>query len=106
MTQNGSRPENATRSRTKRRGEDEEWEGTGVAVGMLLAFEVASDPYGRHLHRHVIRLGRGEDSPRLFVGVIALTKRALFSRLRWIHRSLTVITILVLLVHVVTAFGD
>ncbi|CCQ33389.1 hypothetical membrane protein [Halorhabdus tiamatea SARL4B] len=84
----------------------EEWEGLGLAVGVLLAVEVVSGVYGRHLHRHVIRLGRGDESPSIFGAVIETSNETLFSRWRWIHRSLTVVTAIVLVAHIVTAIGD
>lgn len=84
----------------------EEWEGLGFAVGVLLAIEVISGLYGYYLHRHVIRLGRGNESPTILSNVLALSKRAVFSRWRWIHRSLTVVTAVVLVLHIVTAIGD
>jgi hypothetical protein len=84
----------------------EEWEGLGFAVGVLLAIEVASGLYGRHLHRHVIRLGRGDESPPVLGRVIQLSKDTLFTRWRWLHRSLTVLTALVLVLHILTAIGE
>lgn len=84
----------------------EDWEGLGFAVGVLLAIEVASGLYGRHLHRHVIRLGRGDESPRVLGRVIQLSKDTLFTRWRWLHRSLTVLTALVLVLHILTAIGE
>jgi hypothetical protein len=83
----------------------EEWEGLGFAVGVLLAIEVVSGLYGYYLHRHVIRLGRGDESPLILSNVIALSKETVFSRWRWIHRSLTVVTAVVLVLHIVTAIG-
>lgn len=84
----------------------EEWNGYGFAVGVLLGIEVISGLYGRHLHRHVIRLGRGDESPSIFGNFLALSKEAMFSRWRWIHRSLTVVTAVVLILHIVTAIGE
>lgn len=83
----------------------EEWEGLGFAVGVLLAIEVISGLYGYYLHRHVIRLGRGDESPAILSNVLALSKKTVFSRWRWIHRSLTVVTAVVLVLHIVTAIG-
>lgn len=84
----------------------EEWEGLGFVVGLLLAIEVASGLYGRHLHRHVIRLGRGDESPSILGRVIHLSKDTLFTRWRWLHRSLTAVTTLVLVLHILTAIGE
>jgi hypothetical protein len=84
----------------------EEWEGLGFAVGVLLAIEVASGLYGYYLHRHVIRLGRGDESPVILGTILALSKKMVFSRWRWIHRSLTVVTAVVLVLHIVTALGE
>lgn len=84
----------------------EEWEGLGLAVGILLAIEVLSGVYGRHLHRHVIRLGRGEEPAPLVAYLIALPKRTVFSRWRRIHVMLTILTALVLVAHIVTAVGE
>lgn len=83
----------------------EEWEGLGFAVGVLLAVEVVSGLYGYYLHRHVIRLDRGNEAPAILSLVVALSKEALFSRWRWIHRSLTGFTAIVLILHIVTAIG-
>jgi|GEM_PF-4747980 len=84
----------------------EEWEGLGFAVGVLLGIEVVSGVYGRHLHRHVIRLERGHESASIVGNVLSLSKRTVFSRWRWVHRSLTVVTAVVLVLHIVTAIGD
>ncbi|WP_435092774.1 hypothetical protein [Halorubrum sp. N11] len=84
----------------------EEWEGLGFAVGVLLAIEVISGLYGYYLHRHVIRLGRGGESPAILRNVLTLSKKVVFSRWLWIHRSLTVVTAVVLVLHIVTAIGE
>lgn len=84
----------------------EEWEGLGFAVGVLLAIEVLSGLYGRHLHRHVIRLGRGTETAPVVGNLFEVTKETLFSRWRWIHRSLTLLTAIVLVLHIVTAVGE
>lgn len=83
----------------------EEWEGLGFAVGVLLAIEVASGLYGRHLHRHVIRLSRGNETSPIFGYLLDVSKDTVFDRWRWIHRSLTVVTAVVLVLHVATALG-
>lgn len=84
----------------------EKWEGLGLAVGILLAVEVLSGVYGRHLYRHVIRLGRGEETPSFLGTAIETSKETLFSQWRWVHRSLTVLTAIVLVAHIVTAIGE
>ncbi|MFB6102494.1 MAG: hypothetical protein ABEJ73_07995 [Haloplanus sp.] len=84
----------------------EEWGGLGLLVALLLAVEVASGLYGRHLHRHVIRLGRGGETPSLVGRTVAMTKRTLFSRWRRVHVVLTVATGIVLVLHIVTAVGE
>lgn len=84
----------------------EEWEGLGLAVAVLLAVEVLSGLYGRHLHRHVVRLGRGTETAPLAGRALDVTKETVFSRWRWIHVSLTLVTAVVLLLHVLTAVGD
>lgn len=84
----------------------EEWEGLGLAVGLLLAIEVASGLYGRYLHRHVVRLGRGDETPPVVSRLLAVTKETLFSRWRRVHVLLTIATAVVLLLHIVTAVGD
>jgi hypothetical protein len=84
----------------------EEWEGLGFAVGVLLAIEVVSGLYGYYLHRHVIRLDRGDESPAILSAFLALPKETVFSRWRWIHRSLTLVTAVVLVLHIVTAIGE
>jgi hypothetical protein len=83
----------------------EEWEGLGLLVGILLAIEVTSGLYGRHLHRHVIRLGRGEETPPVAGRVLDVTKARLLSRWRRIHVQLTAVTAVVLVAHVLTALG-
>jgi len=84
----------------------EEWEELGLAVGVLLAIEVLSGLYGRHLHRHVIKLSRGTETTPVVGNFLDITKQTLFSRWRWIHRSLTLVTAIVLVLHIVTAVGD
>lgn len=84
----------------------EEWEGLGLAVALLLAIEVASGLYGRHLHRHVVRLGNGEESPSVVGRLFEGTKNTLFSRWRRVHVMLTLVTGVVLFLHIVTAIGD
>ncbi|MFB6227237.1 MAG: hypothetical protein ABEH88_01415 [Halobacteriales archaeon] len=84
----------------------EEWEGLGFAVGVLLAIEVASGLYGRHLHRDVIRLSRRNETPPVLGYLLDVSKGVVFSRWRWIHRSLTVVTAAVLVLHIVTAIGE
>ncbi|MFB6092968.1 MAG: hypothetical protein ABEK02_08170 [Haloquadratum sp.] len=84
----------------------DEWEGVGLAVGVLLGIEVASGLYGRYLHRHVVRLGRGDESPSAVGRFLTVTKATLFSRWRRVHVLLTVVTGLVLFFHVVAAVGE
>lgn len=84
----------------------EEWEGLGVVLGLLLGVEILSGLYGRHLHRHVIRLGRGDEPASLVGRLVEMSKATMFSRWRRIHVSLTVLTAVVLVLHVVTAVGD
>lgn len=84
----------------------EEWEGLGLAVGVLLGIEVASGLYGRYLHRHVVRLGRGDETPSVGGRLLAVTKESLFSRWRRVHVLLTIVTAVVLVLHIVTAVGD
>lgn len=84
----------------------EEWEGLGLAVAVLLGVEVASGLYGRYLHRHVVRLGRGDETPSVVGRVLTVTKETLFSRWRRVHVLLTVVTAIVLVLHIITAIGD
>lgn len=84
----------------------EEWEGLGLLVAVLLGIEVASGLYGRHLHRHVIRLGRGEETAPLVGRVLEVTKRSVLSRWLRVHVLLTIVTGVVLVLHIVTAIGD
>jgi hypothetical protein len=84
----------------------EEWEGLGLAVAVLLGVEVASGLYGRYLHRHVVRLGRGDETPSVVGRVLTVTKETLFSRWRQVHVLLTVVTAIVLVLHIITAIGD
>lgn len=84
----------------------EEWEGLGFLVGVLLAIEVLSGLYGRHLHRHVIRLNRGGETAPLAGRLLDVSKRSVLSRWRRIHVLLTVLTATTLVVHVVTAIAD
>jgi hypothetical protein len=84
----------------------EEWEGLGFLLGILIAIEVLSGIYGSHLHRHVIRLDRGGESPPFVGGVLKITKKTLFSRWRRIHVLLTFLTGVVLVLHIVTTVGD
>lgn len=84
----------------------EEWEGLGLLVAILLGIEVASGLYGRYLHRHVIRLGRGEETAPLVGRVLEATKRSVLARWRRVHVLLTILTGVVLVLHVVTAIGD
>lgn len=84
----------------------EEWEGFGLAVGVLLGIEVVSGLYGRYLHRHVIRLGRGDETPAVVDRLLTVTKETLFSRWRRVHVLLTVVTGLAIVLHVVIAVGD
>ena len=84
----------------------EEWEGLGFAVGVLLAIEVVSGLYGRYLHRHVIRMGRGEETAPVVDYLLSLSKQTVFSRWRRIHVLLTLVTGVVLVMHIVTAVGD
>ena len=84
----------------------EEWEGLGLMVAILLGIEVASGLYGRYLHRHVVRLGRGDETPSVVGRLLTVTKETLFSRWRRIHVLLTVVTAIVLVLHIITALGD
>lgn len=84
----------------------EEWEGLGLLVALLLGLEVLSGLYGRHLHRHVLRLGRGEETPAVLGRFLTVTKRSVLSRWRTVHVLFTVLTALVLAVHIVTAIAD
>ncbi|GKZ12741.1 hypothetical protein [Haladaptatus sp. T7] len=84
----------------------EEEGGVGSLVVLFLAVEVASGFYGRHLHRHVVRMGRGEATPAVVGSVFDVTNRVLFRRWRTIHVWLTVVTALVIALHVLTAVGD
>jgi hypothetical protein len=84
----------------------EEWEGLGFAVGVLLAIEVVSGLYGRYLHRHVIRMGRGEETAPGVGYLLSLSKQTVFSRWRRIHVLLTLVTGVVLVMHIVTAVAD
>lgn len=84
----------------------EEWEGLGFLVGILLAVEVLSGFYGRHLHRHVIRIDRGSETDPLLGRLIEISKETLFSRWRQVHISLTLVTGLVFILHIVTAIGE
>jgi hypothetical protein len=84
----------------------EEWEGLGLLVAILLGIEVASGLYGRHLHRHVIRFGRGKETAPLVGRVLEVTKRSVLARWRRVHVLLTIVTGVVLVLHIVTAIGD
>lgn len=84
----------------------EEWEGVGLILGVLLGVEVVSGLYGRYLHRHVIRLGRGAERAPILGTALNVTKEMLFTRWRQVHVLLTVVTGLALVLHVVTAVGD
>ncbi|WP_306712213.1 hypothetical protein [Haloarcula sp. H-GB4] len=84
----------------------EEWEGLGLGVAVLLGVEVASGLYGRYLHRHVVRLGRGDETPSVVGRVLTVTKETLFSGWRRVHVLLTVVTAIVLVLHIITAIGD
>nr|WP_264475395.1 hypothetical protein [Halorubellus salinus] len=84
----------------------EEWEGFGLAVAVLLGVEVVSGLYGRYLHRHVVRLGRGDETPSVVGRVLTVTKETLFSRWRRVHVLLTVVTAIILVLHIITAIGD
>ena len=84
----------------------EEWEGLGLLVGVLLGIEILSGVYGRYLHRHVIRFGRGGEMAPVVGRFVEVTKRSLLSRWRRIHVLLTFVTALVLVLHIVTAVGD
>ncbi|WP_246989536.1 hypothetical protein [Halorientalis marina] len=84
----------------------EEWEGLGLAVAVLLGVEVMSGLYGRYLHRHVVRLGRGDETPSVVGRLLTVTKETLFSRWRRVHVLLTVVTAIVLVLHIITAIGD
>lgn len=84
----------------------EEWEGFGLAVAVLLGVEVASGLYGRYLHRHVVRLGRGDETPSVVGRLLTVTKGTLFSRWRRIHVFVTIVTASVLFLHIITAIGD
>lgn len=84
----------------------EEWEGLGLFLGLLIAVELASGLYGRHLHRHVLRLGRGDEVPPLLGRILTVTKRSVLTRWRTAHVLLTFVTAIVLLLHIVTAVGD
>ena len=84
----------------------EEWEGLGLMVAILLGIEVVSGLYGRYLHRHVVRLGRGDETPSVVGRLLTVTKETLFSRWRRIHVLLTVVTAIVLVLHIITAIGD
>ncbi|MUV58531.1 hypothetical protein [Halogeometricum sp. CBA1124] len=80
----------------------EEWEGLGLAVAVLLGVEVVSGLYGRYLHRHVVCLGRGDEKPSVVGRLLTVTKETLFSRWRRVHVLLTVVTAIVLLLHIIT----
>jgi len=84
----------------------DEWEGFGLAVGILLAIEVASGLYGRYLHRHVVQLGRGSETAPVVDRVLSVTKQTLFSRWRRVHVLLTAVTALFIVLHVVVAVGE
>lgn len=84
----------------------DEWEGFGLLVGVLLGVEVLSGLYGRYLHRHVSRLGRGSEGSPILGRVIAISKATLFSRWRQVHVLLTLVTGLVLVLHIVTSLGE
>lgn len=84
----------------------EEWEGVGLVLALLIALELASGLYGRHLHRHVLRLGRGDEPSPLLGRILTVTKRSVLTRWRTAHLLLTLATAVALLVHVVTAVGD
>jgi hypothetical protein len=84
----------------------EEWEGVGLVVAILLAVEVASGVYGRHLHRYVVRMGRGDDSSAVAARLVGLSNRVLFRRWRRVHVLLTVATAASIALHVVTAVGE
>jgi len=84
----------------------EEWEGLGLAVAVLLGVEVMSGLYGRYLHRHVVRLGRGDETPSVVGRLMTVTKETLFSRWRRVHVLLTAVTAMVLVLHIITAIGD
>ena len=84
----------------------EEWEGLGLAVAVLLGIEVVSGLYGRYLHRHVVRLGRGNETPSVVGRLLTVTKETLFSRWRRIHVLITVVTAIVLVLHIITVIGD
>lgn len=84
----------------------EEWAGLGFLVGVLLGFEVLSGLYGRHLHRHAVRLGRGQERASLVGRVVAVTNERMLSRWRRVHVSLTLVTAIAIALHVLTAVGD
>lgn len=81
----------------------DELEGLGLFLGILLGVEVLSGFYGRHLHRRVIRLSRGDEAPAVVGQVLETTNERLFSQWRRIHVGLVSITALALLVHIVSA---
>lgn len=83
----------------------EEWEGLGLLVALLLGVEVASGVYGRHLHRHVVRLDRGEEPAPLVGRIVKTTRAAVFSHWRVAHVLLTAATFATLVAHVLTATG-
>ena len=83
----------------------EEWEGLGALLVILLGVEVLSGLYGRHLHRRVIRLGRGDETAPLLGRFLELSVEVVFARWRKIHITLTIVTAVVLPLHIVTAVG-
>ena len=82
-----------------------EWGGTGLLVGIFFAIEVSSGIYGRHLHRYVVRLGRRNEQSVLFSSLFDMTNRTVFRRWHKVHVRLTIITTIVLFIHIVTAVG-
>ncbi len=83
----------------------EEGGGFGSLAVLFIGVEVVSGFYGRHLHRHVVRMGRGDATPVAVGSMFDMTNRMVFRRWRKIHVSLTVVTALVIVLHIVTAVG-
>ena len=80
-----------------------EWEGTGLLVGILFAAEVSSGVYGRHLHRYAVRFGRKNEQSVLFSSIFDMTNRTVFKRWHKAHVWLTILTAIVLVMHIITS---
>ena len=82
-----------------------EWEGTGLLVGIFFAAEVSSGVYGRHLHRYVVRFGRKNEQSVLFSSIFDMTNRTVFRRWHKAHVWLTILTAIILAIHIVTSIS-